>query len=127
MYLSAVVAKAYGPGGEWLNGFTLQYYMIQDGIRNGGDFALWLSQFHTFLYMAQIIVLAFQGTFWIVLFYPKAKWLYIPLGLFFHLFILFSLQAPFYHWIILYSVFILWSLVFERLNLKKSSAAIAST
>jgi len=128
MYISAVVAKAYGPGDvEWLNGFTLQYYMIQDGIRNGGDFALWLSQFHTLLYMAQIVVLAFQGTFWIVLFYPKAKWLYVPLGLFFHLFILFSLQAPFYHWIILYSVFIPWSLVFERLNLKKSSAVTAST
>ena len=40
MYLSAIVSKTFGPGDEWLNGYTLQYYMIQDGIRHGGELAL---------------------------------------------------------------------------------------
>lgn len=114
MYMSAVASKLYGSGLEWINGYTLQYFMIQDGIRWGSETALWLSQFHVFLFMAQIVVVLFQATFWVVLFYPRAKWVYVPLGLFFHLFILFSLKAPFYQWLVLYSVFIPWSRVLER-------------
>ena len=116
MYLSAVVSKMYGSGIGWINGYTLQYFMIQDGIRWGSEVALWLSQFHVFLFMAQIVVILFQGTFWVVLIYPRAKWVYVPLGLFFHLFILFTLKAPFFQWLVLYSVFIPWSRVFERFS-----------
>lgn len=127
MYLSAVASKFSGAGIGWINGYTLQYYMIQDGMRWGSEIAVWLSQFHEFLFMAQIVVFVFQGTFWLVLIYPKAKWVYVPLGLFFHIFILITLTAPFYTWIVLYAVFIPWSKVFEKLNLRLGNAETAST
>jgi len=127
MYLSAVIDKLSTSGLGWVNGYTLQFYMIQDGLRWGSEAAVWLSQFHVFLFLAQGIVIVFQGTFWLVLIYPKAKWIYVPFGLFFHLFILFTLEANFNTWIALYSVFIPWSKVLERLKLRLSNAEKAPT
>ena len=125
MYLSAFTSKIASSGLGWINGYTLQYYLIRDGFRwaefglpGGSEFALWVSQFHYLIMFAQLVVVIFQATFWVVLFFPKTKWVYIPLGLFFHCMIYYTLKAPFIQWIVLYSVFIPWSLVFEWLSLK---------
>jgi hypothetical protein len=33
MYMSAFVSKMVEPGTEWMNGYTLQYILITDGMR----------------------------------------------------------------------------------------------
>ncbi|MGB7934977.1 MAG: hypothetical protein WCH04_22710 [Gammaproteobacteria bacterium] len=108
MYFSAVVWK-HQSGLGWANGFTLQAYLVQDGIRHNSPIALWFSQFHYFIYFVQLIVVTFQATFFLIIFFPKLRWIYIPIGLVFHIGILLTLTAPFYQWIALYMGFIPWS------------------
>ena len=115
MYFSAVIWK-HASGLGWANGFTLQAYLVQDGIRHNSSFAIWFSQFHYFIYFVQLIVVAFQATFFLIIFFPKLRWIYIPLGLIFHIGILLTLTAPFYQWIALYLGFIPWSNLREILS-----------
>ena len=107
MYLSAVWSKLW-QGLDWPNGFTLQYYLIHDGLRWDSPFALWLSQFHTLIWLGQLMVIAFQATFALAVIFPILRWLYVPAGLMLHTFIFLSLKAPFFSWMALYSVFIPW-------------------
>lgn len=109
MYISAAVAKFALGGLEWANGFTLQYKLIQDGFRKGIDFALWASQFHLSIFFAQILVLVFQSTYFLVIFFPKLRWFYLPLGLMFHIGIYIALKAPFPQWLIFYAAYIPWA------------------
>jgi uncharacterized membrane protein YphA (DoxX/SURF4 family) len=107
MYLSAVWSKLWA-GHDWPNGFTLQYYLIHDGLRWNSPFALWLSQFHTLIWAGQLGVVAFQATFCLAVIFPILRWIYVPAGLALHTFIFLSLKAPFFGWMALYSVFIPW-------------------
>lgn len=109
MYWSAVWSKLSDGGLDWANGFTLQYYLARDGLRWGGELAVWLSQFHYLILVGQIGVLIFQATFFLAVIFPKLRILYVPAGLFLHIFIYVTLQAPFFTWIALYAVFIPWS------------------
>jgi HTTM domain len=118
MYFSAVVWK-HKSGLGWANGFTLQAYLAQDGIRHNSPLALWLSQFHYFIYSVQLIVVTFQATFFLIIFFPKLRWIYIPLGLVFHIGILLTLTAPFYQWIALYFGFIPWSNLREIISRRR--------
>jgi hypothetical protein len=115
MYLSAVVAKLSRSGLEWANGFTLQYALIQDGYRHGSELAIWLSQFHEFIKVAEWVVLIFQATFFLILFFPRLKWIYLPIGICFHLSIWFTMKAPFPQWLLFYAVYIPWTRVFRNL------------
>ena len=125
MYLSAVISKFHVGGIQWANGFTLQYYLIQDGMRWGSPLALWLSQHHYLVLMAQIAVLLFQGTFWSTLIFRKLLVIYVPVGLMFHITIYLAMQAPFRQWIALYAIFIPWSRVFEMLRTMRSTGQTA--
>ena len=78
-------------------------------MRWGNPFAVWLSQFHTFILLCQVGILLFQGTFALAVIFPKLRWLYVPAGLLLHIGIRLTLGPPFYTWIGLYAVFIPWS------------------
>jgi hypothetical protein len=106
MYMSAVWSKLWE--GDWPNGFTLQYYLIHDGLRWDSPLALWLSQFHTLIWLGQLLVVTFQATFALAVVFPILRWVYVPAGLMLHTFIYLSLKAPFFSWMALYSVFIPW-------------------
>lgn len=109
MYLSAVSSKLATSGLGWANGYTLQYYMIQDSMRWGSQLGLYVAQFHYPILVLQWIILLFQTTFFLVIFFPKLRWIYLPIGLCFHIGIYLTLRAPFIQWIVLYAVFIPWS------------------
>lgn len=113
MYLSAVFNKLTASGFGWANGYTLQAYMAQDGMRWGSDLGIWFSQQHELLLVGQIAVLIFQFTFWLVLFIPRLGWIYYPLGLGFHIMIYVTLKAPFWHWIAIYFLFIPYSNIYR--------------
>ena len=124
-YFSAWLSKYRYSGIDWANGFTLQYYLIQDGLRWEAALPLWLAQFHTFLWVLQWIVEFFQLTFFLCVIFPVFCWLYLPLGLVFHTSIFIIMKAPFFHWVVMYSTFIKWDAVFlalgKRIKFLKSS------
>ncbi len=108
MYLSAFYSKLHFGGLDWMNGYTLQYYLIQDGLRWGSGLAVWVAQFHWLILLGQIGVMVFQGTFFLEVLFPRLRWIYIPIGLCLHISIYILLHAPFFTWIALYSIFIPW-------------------
>jgi len=109
MYLSAFMAKLSIGGVDWMNGFTLQYYLIQDGIRHDRDIAVWMAQFHWLILLGQWGVMAFQATFFLEVIYPKLRWIYIPIGFSLHVSIFILQGAPFFTWMALYSIFVPWA------------------
>jgi len=121
MYLSALSHKMYTSGFEWMNGTTLQYYLVQDGLRNAMPLGLWLSEHHTLVKMLQWMLVSFQLTFVLAVIFPMLRWIYVPMGLSMHFGILFTLNAPFIQWIVLYVVFIPWYAMFRRWFQKTAS------
>jgi hypothetical protein len=114
IYLSAVLSKLVVHGGlDWLNGYTLQYYLIQDSLRKGTLLGFWLSQYHIVVLISQYIVVIFQATFALAVIFPKLRWIYVPMGLGFHIGNIVFLNATFAEWIALYAVFIPWRRAFE--------------
>lgn len=116
MYLSAFYAKLAISNLQWANGYTLQYYLAQDGIRWNSLLGVWMSHFHWLNYIGQWIILAFQSTFLISLLVPKLKWIYVPAGMAMHIGIYLMFKAPFFQWIALYLVFVPWTALFVLLN-----------
>lgn len=116
MYLSAFYAKLAISNFTWANGYTLQYYLAQDGLRWNSLMGLWMSQFHWLSYLGQWVILAFQSTFFISLLVPKLKWLYVPAGMAMHIGIYLMFKAPFFQWIALYLVFVPWTAAFVLMN-----------
>jgi len=108
MYFSAFHAKLSIGGLDWMNGYTLQLVLIEDGLRWNSDLALWLSQFHILILLGQWAVMIFQATFFLEILIPRLRWIYIPAGLFLHASIYILQGAPFFTWIALYSIFIPW-------------------
>ena len=80
IYFSAFFSKISQAGFDWMNGYTLQYYLIQDGIRWGSDLGIWLGQHHTVVLLLSWISIIFEGTFILVLIFPRLAWFYIPAG-----------------------------------------------
>lgn len=114
IYLSAVLSKLVFNGGlDWLNGYTLQYVLIQDSLRKGTLLGLWFSQYHLLILISQYLVVIFQATFALAVLFPRLLWIYVPLGLGFHIGNIFLLNAPFPQWIALYAVFIPWRRLFQ--------------
>ncbi len=128
MYLSAIFNKLTVSGIGWANGYTLQSIMAMDGLRWGSELSIWFSQQHVLLLLGQIVVVVFQSTFWLVLFFPRLGWIYYPLGLGFHILIFVTLKAPFFHWMLLYFLFIPYSNVYRaiRKEIKYSEILTAS-
>jgi hypothetical protein len=128
VYLSAVISKIASSGYtlNWANGFTLQYYFLQDAIRKPNmALALWASQFHWPILLSQIVVLGYQLTYFLVLPYPKLRWIYLPVGLLFHLANWYVLSAPFPEWILLLGVYIPWSEAFKKLATTEVAVPVA--
>jgi hypothetical protein len=116
MYWSAVFSKLSRGGFDWANGYTLQWYLARSGVAKEGAIGWWMSHQHTPILLIQVTVLAFQASFFLCILFPKLRWLYVPAGLALHVGIYLTLQAHFFTWIALYSVFIPWSVIAGRLR-----------
>ncbi|MGC1308971.1 MAG: hypothetical protein WA885_17225 [Phormidesmis sp.] len=119
-YLSAGLNKLVldGPGLftlDWMNGYTLQYYLISDGLLWGSSLGVWLGHQHTLVLVFSFVAILFEATFFLTLLFPKLIWFYIPAGTMFHLGIYMAQRAPFFQYIALYAVFIPWAAVIKML------------
>lgn len=125
VYMSAAVAKLADGGPAWLNGYTLQFYLLQDGLTWDRDLGILLAQNHGFALISSWAAVLFEATFFLVLIFPKLAWLYIPLGASFHTGIYLAQMAPFFQYVTIYVVFIPWKSALEiisnRLGLSRST------
>jgi predicted DCC family thiol-disulfide oxidoreductase YuxK/uncharacterized membrane protein YphA (DoxX/SURF4 family) len=118
VYFSAMLSKVLSGGGlaAWTNGYTLQYYLMQDGLRWGSDLGVWLSHHTALVSLLSWMTLLFEGTFALAVLFPALAWIYIPFGAAFHTGIYLIQRAPFFSFIALYAVFVPWAALAERLG-----------
>jgi len=129
IYLSAALHKLSWSGLDWMNGWTLQYYMLQDAMRWGSDVAgtgagyaaapgvgAWIAQHHNMMRIASWFSILFESTFWLVLVVPRLAFLYLPLGAGFHATIYFLQRVSFFSFVWLYGVFVPWRDVLMRVG-----------
>lgn len=105
IYLSAALQKLGAAGADWMNGYTLQFYMLVDGIKHGSNLGLWFGQQHTLALWLSWVTILFEGSFFLVLIFPVLGWLYIPLGVALHTGIYLTMKAPFFQFMIVYVAF----------------------
>lgn len=118
-YSSAAYYKFTVGGADWLNGYTLQWYILQDAFRWDSAVGLWLGQQHGLSLVLSWFSVIFEGTFFLVLIVPALAWIYIPAGIGLHTGIYIAMGAPFFQWIGLYAVFVSWSSATRRVSLRK--------
>lgn len=116
VYLDAGLSKMEEAGLDWMNGYTLQYYLAQDAMRWGSDLGLWLSHHHILAEIMSWGVVIFELTFFLVVIFPWLAMLYIPIGVSIHTGTYIAMAAPFFTYIVLYSVFVPWNYMF--INMK---------
>lgn len=101
-----------------MNGYTLQYYLIGDGLRRGSDIGVWLGEQHTLAWLLSWVTILFEATFFFVLVVPILVWIYIPVGLALHMGMYVTGLASFFQFLALYAVFIPWMSLFTALSRK---------
>lgn len=105
-YLSAGLSKLSNGGLDWFNGYTMSYYFLQDGLRNDIPLALYLHEQVALATMMSIVTVLFELTFALAILVPVLVWPYVLTGTLLHAGIFFTLGAPFFQFIALYTVFI---------------------
>jgi DCC1-like thiol-disulfide oxidoreductase len=112
IYLSAGLNKIGRAGLDWVNGYTLQYYLLRDGLWDS-NLAVWLAHRPSLVWITSLATVVFEVTFFLILIFPKLAWLYIPAGVIFHIAIYVMMGAPFFQFIAIYAVFVPWGLLLQ--------------
>jgi Vitamin K-dependent gamma-carboxylase len=120
VYLDAALRKLLTAGADWVNGYTLQYYLYNDASWRGSAFGLWLARQHSAACALSWITILWEGTFFLVLIFPRFVWIYLPLGIGLHVGMALAGVASFPQFFALYAAFIplLWNYGGRSLALK---------
>jgi uncharacterized membrane protein YphA (DoxX/SURF4 family) len=105
-YFSTGVSKLIYGGLQWMNGYTLQQYIITDAVLWGMPLGIWLAQQHMLCQLSSIGTIFFELFFFITLIIPRSVPYFLLAGLLFHTGIYVAMAAPFFQHMILYAVFI---------------------
>lgn len=103
-YLSAGLSKLLH-GFDWLNGYTLGYYLLQDGLRWDTPLGVFLHDKTALLVAVSAVVLLFEMTFVLAVLIPVLTPIYLVVGAGMHISILVLMGAPFLRFVLVYSVF----------------------
>ena len=111
VYLDSALRKLSAGGADWVNGYTLQFYLYSDAARRGSAFGLWLAQQHTIARALSWVTILWEGTFFLVLIFPRLAWLYLSVGIALHAGMSLAGVASFTQFMALYAAFIplLWT------------------
>jgi predicted DCC family thiol-disulfide oxidoreductase YuxK len=120
-YFSAALNKLSVDGAglfsaKWMNGYTLQYYLMADGLLWNSSLGLWLGQQHILAVMFSWVAILFEATLFLTLIFPSLVWIYIPMGAMFHIGIYMAQRAPFFQYLALYAVFIPWAATIKAIS-----------
>ncbi|HET8623031.1 MAG TPA: DCC1-like thiol-disulfide oxidoreductase family protein, partial [Gemmatimonadales bacterium] len=105
-YLSAGLSKLWRGGLQWFNGYTLAYFLIQDGVRWGSAPALLLAPHPEVLALLSVGSIVIELTFALAVLVPRLAWPYVLAGTGLHIGIFVLQRATFFTFIVLYIVFI---------------------
>lgn len=109
VYLSAAFEKLRVGGSAWLNGYTMRFYLVQDGLRWGGLGLEAASLPLGILQALSIFTIWIEATFALAIVVPKLRRAYLLSGIALHTGIYLTMRAPFFQFIAIYSVFVPWS------------------
>jgi len=113
-YLSAALSKLLGGGIDWLNGTTLQRYLVVNALYWDLPLGLWFAEQFTLVKLLSWFTIAFEATFLVVIWRPKLGWIYAVIGTGFHLGIWWTMKAPFIAYVPCYAVLVPWSRLLVR-------------
>jgi hypothetical protein len=80
-YFLAGIEKLLIGGGAWLSGEALQGYLLLHQV----PFGMWVAELKGLCMLLSWGVLLFEIGFVSVVFYPASRWVFLPLGILFHL------------------------------------------
>lgn len=109
-YVDAGVSKLILGGVHWFNGYTLQNYLLEDGLRRGLPLGVWLSKYRLPCILISVGAVAFEMSFWLVM-VPRLRWLRLPIllgGAAMHTGIYFLQGAPFFTFTVIYLTWVPW-------------------
>lgn len=116
-YLSAAITKLSVAGVDWTTGARLQNYFYENYLYTGSELARLMSESEGISSFLAIIVLLFEGLFWLVLIFPKQQGWFALVGLLFH-FLVYQVMHINFFWFFVpaYVVFIPyeWSVALEE-------------
>jgi uncharacterized membrane protein YphA (DoxX/SURF4 family) len=106
IYLSAGLCKLHRGGLDWINGYTLQNHLLQDGVRWKIPLGLWLAGQHELCILLSIGVILFECFFFVAIFLKRITPVILIVGVGFHIGLIMTMSAPFFQLVTLYVVFI---------------------
>jgi uncharacterized membrane protein YphA (DoxX/SURF4 family) len=106
MYFSAGTAKLLNGGLQWLNGYTLAYYIGDNALERGSALGVWLAQHVGIVQLMSFAALTFELGFAAVLLWPRLTPVFVLAGVGLHTGIYVLQRAPFPQLIALYVVFV---------------------
>lgn len=105
IYLSASLAKITMGKAAWMNGYTMQYYLLLDGSRHHVPLGVALAHVHWLGVATAVVTIAFELTFAVCVLYPRAAPVYLATGVALHTGIAVLMRALFYQQLALYVAF----------------------
>jgi len=109
IYLSAAYYKYLAGGHAWMNGYTLQYYLLQDGLRWNTPLGVWLAGQHGIALISSVVTVLFEALFFLVVFFPALMMIAWPIGFAMHVGILVLMSAGFFEYLVLYLAMLPWT------------------
>jgi len=122
-YFQAGLEKILISNLNWFSASTLQHHLLT----HPTQFGLWVSQFEWLCILLQTASLLFEIGFITIVFFPKMKYVFLPVGILFHLstFWLMGIGGWFNSWIFAYMFFIDWEkIIYQKFKFSKATITI---
>jgi hypothetical protein len=84
-YFSTGITKLFVGGLQWMNGYTLQDYTLNDAVSRQIPLGIWLGQQHGLAILLSIFTVVFELTFFVSLLAPSTAPFFFLAGLFFQI------------------------------------------
>jgi hypothetical protein len=105
-YLSAAWSKLHLGGLRWINGYTLAFHFLSEGVSWERPVALFMASLPPWVHIApSVLTILFESTFFVAVLVPRTTWIYVLAGIGFHLAIWVTQGPLFLQTIVLYSAF----------------------
>lgn len=104
-YASAGLSKLVVAGTLWMNGYTMSYYLLLDGVNHQLPMSLAIAHVHWFGAVCAAAAMAFELTFVLCVLFPRLSPAYLATGTALHTGIWVFMRPPFFQFIALYAAF----------------------
>ena len=105
VYASAGLSKLVVAGMSWMNGYTMTYYFLLDGVNNQLPVTLAIAHIHWIGALCAAVAMAFELTFVLCVLFPRLSPGYLATGTALHSGIWLLMRPPFFQFIALYAAF----------------------